>query len=225
MKVVSRLTREYRVKSSTTTPSPRRISFKIDGHSASDCSNSKEPISPSTILCLLLRPLPGRLEASSCSFFNLLHVSVFSALTRLELPPPITVSSYVLCYLTQGCYIPAPCRATDIFSALEVSQQYDILIGKPFRVSPLPNEPPIPLSATLFKGFKKDDITLPSILMRIFRAPVQNICGLESSRGTTSDDVSPYLYTKETLSSTSRSPSPATSLAIPAGRNSNKVYP
>lgn len=52
-----------------------------------------------------------------------------------------------------------PCRAVAIFSALQMSQQYDIIIGKHFWVSPLPTEASNTLSVNRLSSCKKDEIS------------------------------------------------------------------
>lgn len=157
-------------KRSTPAPSSSHVSSRKDRHSASECSDSKEPAPCSISPLLLLRLLPTLLSPSSYSF-PLLRVPVVSASPLLKPPIPSTLFSYVW-HLTEECSLPWPCRAADIFFGSRMSRQYDIIISKHFRVSRLPIEFLKPLSGIRFRGCIKDDIAFPSILMRTFRAPL-----------------------------------------------------
>lgn len=207
-------------KSFSNTPSALQTSAKNGGHPVSDCLNSKKSILFSTSRRLLLRSLSPRLPASACSHFRLLPADTVSATARLELPLPITISLYVLRDLTQQSCTAALCRTADVSFASIKLQQYKNTTKKHFWDSGLVNESLNPLPAARVRGFKRDDIDLSSSLLRTSRAALQEACGVNLSRGTTSDDVGPY---KETLSSTSRSSTFTPSSAMQSSRSPKKV--
>lgn len=125
------MTTEYKI--STTTPSSPYILSRNENRFRSSYSDSKEVFSSSVSRWHLLRPLLYRVPAFSCSFFILLRVSIFFVATRLKLFILFTVSSFSLWHLTQSCFLPAPCRAANIFFASGKPQQYCATSENTFR--------------------------------------------------------------------------------------------
>lgn len=121
----------------TTTPYPLHIFFRCYCHSANECLSSKEYISFSTSRTISPRPLPARCPAFSCRSITFLRNPIATATTRLQLLLLIRISSYVLWRLAQEGSQPGPCRAVDLSFASRVSQQFDLITGKHFQVSPL----------------------------------------------------------------------------------------
>lgn len=186
-------------KSFLKVPSPLRIASRNDYHSASECWGIKKPLSSTSFRHLLLRPFPVRLPAFSCSLFILLRVLIISGTTRLKLPLSIIISLYVLWQPSQGCCLSELCRNADAPFAAGVPKQEGVVSGKHFQVFSLSSEILRPLSATRSASFEKNCTASPSIVKRCFRVALHDGCGLNSSIGTTFDDVSQY---KQTLSFT-----------------------
>lgn len=180
----------------------------------------KGPISFSTARRFLVRARPAMFLPPFCSGLTTRHVFVVSANTELELPLPITLSSYVLWHLRQGCFLSAPRRTAHTCFASGMSEQYKGISGKHSWVSELPNGTSSPLSAAGLSGFKTDDIAFSGFDV-LFCTSHQEVGSMQSSRSRKSERASPY---KENLSCTSRCPCCTPSSAIAVGRNRKKVY-
>lgn len=119
-------------------------------------------------------------------FFTFLRIFIAFAATRLGLPLLIINFFYVLWHLTQGCYLPAQRRASNVSLASEMLQQSDTIIRKTFRISLLLSETSNQLSANRFSGFNRDELALSVIFMRTFCASLQKVYDIHFSTGSTS---------------------------------------
>lgn len=205
----------------TTTPSSPQISFRNEIHSVSGCSEGGETIPFPSSHCHLLRSHDFRLAASSCNFlpFFASPSSLSSRSLSSFLPSPYYRTFW--CSLDKAAVSRRQAELCTHPSLQKCHSQKTFSSENLFSRPPVPTQISNPVSAARFSGFKSDGIASSIIVMRFFRIPVQDVCGMNLCRRFTSNDVRPC---KETLPFTPKFPSHTPSSATSTGRNRNKLY-